>query len=69
MKCMFNSLDEVLALSVIFMKSLTIATQEPSGGDLVGPSSLALVVGGSEAPPLNIPPLQAHPPSPYDGLE
>lgn len=66
---MFNSLDEVLVLSTIFTKSLTIAPQQPSGGDLAGPSSLALIVGGLEAGPLNIPPLQAHPPIPYDDLE
>lgn len=57
MKCMFNSLDEVSALSAIFTKSLTLAPQEVDGEDLVGPSSLSLVAGGSNAPPLNIPPL------------
>lgn len=56
-KCMFNSLDEVSTLSVIFVNSLTLAPQESSEEDLAGPSSLALVAGGLDAPPLNIPPL------------
>lgn len=68
-KCMFNSLDKVLALSMIFAKSLTIAPQEPSREDLTMPSSLALVAGGSEAPLLNISPLQTCPPSPYNDLD
>lgn len=68
-KCMFNSLDEVSALSAIYAKLLTIAPQELSGEDLAVPSSLALVARESEAPTLNIAPLQAHLPSPYNDLD
>lgn len=66
---MFNSMDEVPTLLAIFMKSLTLTPQELGGEDLDGPSSLALVAGGLNAPPLNILPLEARPPSPYEDLD
>lgn len=69
MNCMFNSMEKILTLSKKFVKSLTIALEEPSGEDHAGPSSLVLIVGGLEVSPLNILSFQGHPPSQYSGLD
>lgn len=48
---------------------MTFTSHELSKEDLEGPSSLALIAGELEGAPLAIPPLQAHPPSPYNDLD
>lgn len=68
-KCMFNSIDDVPNLSVIFARSMNFTLQGLSEGNLEVPSSLALVIRESEGAPLAIPPLQACFLSPYNDLD
>lgn len=46
-RCIFNFVDDVSVLSMIFLKLFTFTSEELSGEDLEGPSSLAFIVGGS----------------------
>lgn len=68
-KCMFNSVDDVPALSMIFARSMTFSSQELSEEYLEEPSSLDIVIGESEGALLSTPSLQDHPPSAYDDLD
>lgn len=60
---MFDSLEEIPSLSMIFTRSLTLSSSELVDVDLDAASSLTLIVSEVSSNSLAVVPLWAHPPS------
>lgn len=63
--CLFDSLEEILTLSMIFTWSLTLSSFELMDVNVEVASSLALAIGEVHVASLVVVPLLSHPPSPY----